>query len=389
MRRATRLTHLGRPAYTEGRRPVNQPVVRASTVEYDCVDTMRRARARRDEGHRAFTYGLRGTPTTFALEDVITDLEGGFATKLFPSGLAAISSLLLTFLRPGEHVLVVDTVYEPTRRLLDQYLAERGIEHTFYSPRDNDLGRLVRDNTRLIYTETPGSVTMELQDLSRVVAVAREHGGIRVACDNTWSSGYCFRPLEHGADLSIIAGTKYLGGHSDLMLGSVTATEATYGAIHDATTTLGLSVSSDDCALALRGARTLHIRYPAHQKSAVRVARWLETRSEVQAVHYPALESSPDHALWQAQFEGAAGLFTVEFVTGSEDRVERFVDALRLFAIGSSWGGFESLVLPCDVRAARCVDDWSARGALVRFHIGLEDPEDLIEDLDAALSSVA
>lgn len=389
MRRATRLIHLGRPAFSEGRRPVNPPVVRASTVEYDCVATMRSARAHREEGLRGFTYGLRGTPTTFALEDVITDLEGGFGTKLFPSGLAAISATLQAFLRPGEHMLVVDTVYEPTRRLLETYLGERGIEYTFYSPRDNDPGELVRDNTRLIYTETPGSVTMELQDLSRLAGIAREHGAIRVACDNTWSSGYCFRPLEHGVDLSIVAGTKYLGGHSDLMLGSVTATEAAYGAMHDTTTVLGLSVSSDDCALALRGVRTLHLRYPAHEASALRVARWLESRPEVQAVHYPALESSPDHALWRAQFDGAAGLFTAEFHPAIRERVERFVDALQLFGIGSSWGGFESLVLPCDVRACRSVDDWSERGPLVRFHIGLEDPRDLIEDLDAALSSAA
>lgn len=389
MKRATRLIHLGRPAYVEGRRPVSVPVVRASTVEYDCISTMRAARASRENGGREFTYGLRGTPTTFALEDVITDLERGWGTKLFSSGLAAISALFLTFLRPGEHCLIVDTVYSPTRHLLIKYLADRGVSYTFYSPRDKDIDRLIQDNTRLIYTETPGSVTMEIQDLSAIVSIAKKHRNIRVACDNTWSSGYCFRPLEHGVDVSLIAATKYLCGHSDLMLGALTAEKSAYKALHETATLLGFSVSSDDCALALRGVRTLHVRYPVHEKNALKIARWLECRPEVRRVHYPALESSPDHTQWKSEFEGAAGLFTVEFIIGWESNVDSFIDALQLFGIGSSWGGFESLVLPCDVLESRCVDDWSECGSLIRFHVGLEDSDDLIDDIKSAFQNIS
>ncbi|WP_222821393.1 cystathionine beta-lyase [Spiribacter salinus] len=387
MKRDTRLVHGGRPGYSDGRRPVNPPLVRASTVDFSSVAEMKEAQRLGASGEQAFTYGIHGTPTTFALESLITELEGGAGTCLYSSGLEAISAVFLGFLRPGDHLLVVDTVYSPVRRLLDRFLAERDIQYDFYSPREADLGRLIRKETRMIYTETPGSVSMELQDIDAIAQLARQHGEMIVACDNTWASGYCFRPLEHGADLSIVAGTKYLSGHSDVMIGSVTATEQRYSTLHSTHELLGFSASPDDCALTLRGARTLHIRYPAHAERALQVAQWLEGHDAVVAVHYPALPSSPDHPLWLSQYEGAAGLFTMELYDVDTQRVTSFLDQLKLFGRGASWGGFESLALPCPIAESRCVDDWEKRGALVRLHIGLEDPLDLINDLAQALAA--
>jgi len=387
VKRDTQLVHGGRPDYSDGRRAVNPPLVRASTVDFASIAEMTQAQRLGASGQQAFTYGIHGTPTTFALESLITELEGGAATCLYSSGLEAISAVFLGFLKPGDHLLVVDTVYSPVRRLLDRFLGERGIQYTFYSPRDTDLSRLIRKETRMIYTETPGSVSMELQDIGAIAQMARQHGEIIVACDNTWSSGYCFRPLEHGADLSIVAGTKYLSGHSDVMIGSVTASEQSYAALHHAHDLLGLSASPDDCALTLRGARTLHIRYPAHAERALRVAAWLEGHEAVAAVHYPPLPSSPDHALWRSQYEGAAGLFTIELYDVDAQRVTSFLDHLALFGRGASWGGFESLALPCPIAENRSVDDWGKGGSLVRLHIGLEDPLDLIDDLEQALDA--
>ena len=388
MKRDTRLVHAARPEYIDGRRPVNPPVVRASTVDFATTAGMEAARRTGLAGEQSFTYGVHGTPTTFALEAFITELEGGHGTQLFSSGLEAISAVFLGFLRPGDHVLVVDTVYSPVRSLLSGFLAERGISFDFYSPRDPDLGRLIRPRTRMIYTETPGSVSMELQDISAIAALARQHDDITVVCDNTWSSGYCFRPLAHGAHLSIVAGTKYLCGHSDVLLGSVTADAATFATLRRTRAMLGCSVSPDDCALTLRGARTLHIRYPAHAARALAVAQWLTTQPAVAQVHYPALPGSPDHALWQAQYDGAAGLFSIELDAALRGQAAALVDALTLFGRGASWGGFESLALPCDMGANRSVDDWQGRGEMIRLHIGLEDPQDLIDDLRQAFARI-
>ncbi|MEX0431504.1 cystathionine beta-lyase [Spiribacter insolitus] len=385
MKRGTRLVHSARPPYADGRRPVNPPLVRASTVDFESMAAMSAAQHPGIEGAQSFTYGVRGTPTTFALETLITELENGDGTKLYSSGLEAIAAVLLAFLRPGDHLLVVDTVYSPVRQLLERFLRERGVHFDFYSPRESDLSRLIKPATRMIYTETPGSVTMELQDIAAIAETARRHGDILVACDNTWASGFCYRPLDHGADLSIVAGTKYLGGHSDVLMGSVTASGNAFETLHETSVLLGLAVSTDDAALVLRGARTLHIRYPAHARRALAVAEWLADREEVAAVHYPPLPESPDHALWASRFDGAAGLFSVELTTAWQDRVSAFVDGLSLFGRGASWGGFESLALPCSLKGNRSVDDWSGRGPLVRLQIGLEDAEDLIADLAQAL----
>lgn len=390
LKRDTQIIHLARPVYQEGRRPVNPPVVRTSTVDFATTAVMNEARAEAARGEQSFVYGVRGTPTSFALETLVTHLEGGVGTKLYSSGLEAIAAVLLGFLKPGDDLLVVDTVYSPVRSLLTRFLADRQVEYRFYSPYEPNLAALIKPNTKMIYTESPGSVTMELQDISLVAQAAKHRPDIAIVCDNTWSSGYCYRPLEHGADLSIVAGTKYLGGHSDVLMGSVTATEKTFPLLHENSGLLGLSVSADDCSLVLRGARTLHVRYPAHAERALIVAQWLERHDEIVDVLYPALPSSPDHALWRDQFEGAAGLFTIELARTEQHRpISGFVDHLNLFGIGASWGGFESLALPCDLTGVRSLKSSRERGPLVRLHIGLEDPHDLIEDLDQALAKWA
>lgn len=390
LKRDTHIVHLARPAFQSERRPVNPPVVRASTVDFATLEAMDQARREASQGEQSFIYGVRGTPTSFALESFITHLESGSGTKLYSSGLEAIAAVLLGFLKPGDDLLVVDTVYSPVRSLLNHFLAERHIEYRFYSPREPDLNALIKSNTKMIYTETPGSVTMELQDIARIAEFIKDRPDIVIACDNTWSSGFCYRPLEHGADLSIIAGTKYLGGHSDVLMGSVTATEKALPALHQTSGLLGLSVSADDCALVLRGARTVHVRYPAHAERALAVAQWLEQHDEIVGVSYPPLPSSPDHSLWRNQFEGAAGLFTIELADPEGSRpVNNFVDHLALFGIGASWGGFESLALPCELMDVRSVTQYPHRGPLVRLHIGLEDPDDLIADLDQALTKWA
>ncbi|MRH78433.1 cystathionine beta-lyase [Spiribacter sp. C176] len=391
LNRDTHIVHLARPPYQDGRRPVNPPVVRASTVDFETLEAMNQARSQAVRGEQSFIYGVRGTPTSFALETLISHLENGAGTKLFSSGLEAIAAVFLGFLKPGDDVLVVDTVYAPVRALLNRFLADRQIQFRFYSPREPDLGALVKPNTRMIYTESPGSVTMELQDVSLVAAAIKDRPDIVIACDNTWSSGFCYRPLEHGADLSIVAGTKYLGGHSDVLMGSVTANEKTLASLNETVGLLGMAVSADDCALVLRGARTLHIRYPAHAQRALAVAQWLEGHDEIVGVLYPPLPSSPDHDLWHSQFEGAAGLFTIELADSKKNNrhVSGFVDHLKLFGIGASWGGFESLALPCDLTGLRSIEDSRHQGSLVRLHIGLEDPRDLIADLDQALAKWA
>ena len=389
MKRDTKLVHAGRPPHVDGRRPVNPPIVRASTVDFETIEGLEEAGHAGIAGEQSFTYGVHGTPTTFALESFITELERGYGTRLFSSGLDAISSVFLALLKPGDHVLVVDSVYAPVRSLVTRFLAERGIAYDFYSPRDVRVERFFRPETRLVYAETPGSVTMELQDIRRLSHAVRRHERIILACDNTWSSGYCFRPLEHGAHLSIIAGTKYLCGHSDVVIGSVTADESVYPLLHQTRALLGSAVSPDDCALTLRGARTLHIRYPEHARRALQVAEWLESHAAVAQVHYPALPSSPDHSQWTALYEGAAGLFGVELAGFNDGQARRFVNCLRLFGKGASWGGFESLALPCDMVSNRSIEDWSSRGAVVRLHIGLEDPGDLIEDLGQALRAAS
>lgn len=385
-RPATLLTHGGRPPDDGGPRPVNPPVVRTSTVLYPDVRTMTETKRRRAAGERVLAYGRRGTPTTFALEEVLAGLEQGHGARLFCSGLAAIAMTFAAFLKPGDHALIIDSSYEPLRRYCAGRLAPQGIAYDFYRPDLTDFTAKIRPSTRLIWAECPGSLVYEMLDLPALVALARPHG-IPVAVDNTWGAGLLYRPLALGADLSVIAGTKYVTGHSDVMLGIVVANERAWPMVAETADLFGQTVGGDDAALALRGLRTLHARLPLHQANALKIARWAATRPEIACVHYPALPGHPGHGLWRRDFDGACGLLTLEFRDLDRQAVEGFVDRLGLFGIGSSWGGYESLALPVDPGPARSETDWRGRGPMVRLHAGLEDGDDLIADLAQALDA--
>lgn len=373
---ATRLAHVGnKPADTHG--VVNPPVYRASTIVSPTLAAYEAAERTPFEGTR---YGRRGTPTTFALEEAIADLEGGYRSIALSSGLAAITMTLLAYLKTGDHLLMADTAYYPTRRFCDTVLAGLGIETTFYDPLA-DITPLLRPNTRLVFLESPGSLTFEVQDIPAAVAAARSVGAA-TAIDNTWSAGLFFRPLDCGVDVSIQAATKYIVGHSDVMLGVITATKGAYLPVRRTTAFYGTGVGPDDCYLALRGLRTLGVRLARHQETTLRVAAWLETRPEVAHVRHPALASCPGHAIWKRDFTGSNGLVSIVLRDALREAVAAMVDGYRLFALGASWGGYESLVVPFDVRPVRTVTAWPYSGPCLRYHCGLEDADDLIGDLD-------
>jgi cystathionine beta-lyase len=376
----TRIAHLGKHPAHAGGAPVNPPLVRASTVVFDSVAAMRDARARRGE-ERVFSYGARGTPTTFALEDAVSELEGGYRTRLFPTGLAAIGMVLLSYLKPGDHVLMSDSVYEPARQLVHSFLDPYGIRCSFFAADGSGIEALFEPATRLVYAECPGSLVYEMCDLPKLAALAHARGAL-LAADNTWGSGLQYRPLALGADISLMAATKYLSGHSDVMMGTVATTREAWRALNERCDAFGMTVSPDDAWLVLRGIRTLSARLRLHEQHALEVAHWLQARPEVATVFCPALPTHPGHDLWRRDCSGTNGLLSFELRPEiAPAAVERLVDALSLFGRGSSWGGYESLVAWANMRAARSVSDWSARGAVVRLHVGLEAPADLVADL--------
>jgi cystathionine beta-lyase len=354
----TRLTRTGKNPSHAGGSPVNTPLVRASTVLFDSVGAMRDARARRD-GERIFSYGARGTPTTFALEDAVSELEGAYRARLFPTGLAAIGMVLLSYLKPGDHVLMSDSVYEPTRNLVHSFLAPYGIRSSFFAADGSGIEELFEPTTRLVYAECPGSLVYEMCDLPRLAALTHARGAL-LAADNTWGSGLQYRPIALGADISTMAATKYLSGHSDVMMGTVATTEAAWRPLNERCDAFGMTVSPDDAWLVLRGIRTLSARLQMHERHALEVAHWLEKRPEVATVFCPALPGHPGHDIWQRDCSGTNGLLSIELQPGTGNAaVERFVDALTLFGRGSSWGGYESLVAWTNMRAARSVT-WRA-----------------------------
>ncbi len=349
---------------------------------FETVDDMRHHRQR-------YVYGRRGTPTSEALETAMSELEGAAGTVLCPSGLSAAATALLSFVASGDQILIVDTVYDPVRHFATTVLKRLGIDTVFYDPLIGEgIEALFTQRTRAVYLESPGSLTFEMQDLTAVAAVARRHGAT-VLFDNTWATPLAFRPLAHGADLSIMAATKYIVGHSDVMLGTVAANEAAWPKLKAVHGAMGLHVGPDDVYLGLRGLRTLAVRLPRHAELALKVARWLEARPEVARVLYPPLPSDPGHALWKRDIEGAAGLFGVVFAGWNEQDAARFIDHLELFGIGASWGGFESLVILAHPAASRTATASRAEGPLIRLHVGLEDPDDLIADLAASFASLA
>lgn len=380
----SRLANVGR-THGASAIPVNPPVVRASTFLFETLADFEAASKHPFDG--AF-YGRVGTPTTFAFEQAMADLEGGHRSIATSSGVAAISAVLLAFLDRGDHVLVVDTVYEPVRRFCNRMLARMGVETTFYDPSLGDgVSELIRPNTKLIYTESPGSGTFEVQDIAAIVKAAKA-AGIRTAIDNTWATPLYFRPLEHGIDVSIHSGTKYIVGHSDAMLGVVTTNAETYEAVRRSTQDLGACAGTEECNLGLRGMRTLEVRLARHSASALELARWLEEQGQVERVLHPALESFAGHALWKRDFSGASGLFSIELASRDPRAVRVFIDSLQMFRIGFSWGGYESLVLPMHPEKSRTLPLWNDCGPIVRLQIGLENVADLKADLAQALGRI-
>ncbi len=383
----TRLVHTGRDRSVTG--PfVNPPVVHASTVLFPTIEDMHATAPGGDPGRpqQRYTYGRRGTPTSDALEAAMNDLEGADGTVVVPSGLAAASIALLSCLSAGDRLLLVDSVYGPVRTFANTVLKQFGIEAAYFDPAAGaGIEAHFTANTRAVYLEAPGSLTFEMQDVPAIAEVAKRHGA-SVLFDNTWATPLYFKALDHGVDLSIISGTKYLGGHSDVMIGTVAARGEAWKKLKELHGAMGLHVGPDDMFLALRGIRTLAVRLDRHAASALTVARWLEARPEVSRVLYPPLESDPGHALWKRDMTGACGLFGMVLDGWSEAEAAQFADHLTLFGIGASWGGFESLITVPHV--TRTATRWKAEGPLIRLHIGLEDPADLIADLDAAFAHV-
>ncbi len=362
---------------------VNPPVWRASTILYDSVADLQ---GRGRDTHDKLFYGRRGTPTVWALADALTGMEPGAAgTLLYPSGVAAIASGLIALLSPGDHLLMVDSVYDPTRALCDGLLKRMGVATTYYDPLVGaDIAELIRPETRAIFLESPGSLTFEVQDIPAITAVARAHG-IVTMLDNTWATPLLFPALAHGVDVTMMSLTKYVGGHSDAMMGSLTATPALWPRLRDAAYQLGQSVSPDDCALMLRGLRTLDVRLARHATSALQIAHWLDGLDSVGTVLHPALPDCPGHAHFVRDFTGASGLFAFTLKGASDTQRAALIDALTLFGIGYSWGGYESLAVPAT--PPRSAVRWQSDGPLIRLSIGLEDPADLIADLEQGFAA--
>ncbi len=385
---ATRLSHAGRPG-TKTHDFVNPPLHRGSTVLYENMAQRRAFLGRRFE--QALTYGLNGGPTHHALENVIAEIEGGTRCQIVGTGLAACTTPFLAYAGAGDHVLVPDSVYGPVRSFCDTMLKRLGVVTTYYPPEiaAGDLAALFRPETRLLYLESPGSHSFEVQDVPALAEIGHAMGAA-VLMDNTWGI-HAFQPFAHGVDVSIQALTKYVVGHSDALLGSITvADEKHWQCVRDAALVLGQYASPDDCWLALRGLRTLAVRLDRQMQSGLRVAEWFARRPEVLTVLHPALPGAPGHDLWRRDFSGACSLFGVVFqprLTASD--THRMVDGLKLFGIGASWGGYESLALPTTGFVTRTAEKKDFGGPMVRFHIGLEDPADLIADLEQGFAALS
>lgn len=355
---------------------VNPPVVRGSTVLYPTADDL--------IAHRGeYTYGRSGTPTTRALQNALKALEGPqcAGVGLAPSGMAAISTALLAVLKGGDHILVSDNIYRPTRNFCNDMLARYGVETTYFDPLiGKDINKLFRSNTKVVMVESPGSQSLEMPDVPAIAEVAHANGAI-VIDDNTWATPLYHRSLDHGVDISIQAATKYIGGHSDIMFGTIAANEKAWPQIAQAVRLLGVCCGPDDVFLALRGLRTLSVRLAHHHRSGLEMARWLAERPEVQRVMHPGLESDPGHAIWKRDFTGASGLFSIVLQPAQEQAVHALLNSLKLFGMGFSWGGFESLAILFDCSGYRTATKWAPGGPALRLHIGLETVDDLKADL--------
>ncbi len=357
---------------------VNPPVYRGSTVLFENTAALQERSAR-------YLYGRRGTPTTDALINLITDLEGGENTILTSCGLSAITTAILALVKSGDHILMTDSVYRPSRHFCETVLSRLGVDTQYYDPLIGaGIADLIKDNTRIVFLETPGSQTFEMQDIPAMISAIKAHANsdrIFTMADNTWATGLFFRPLDFGVDISVQACTKYVVGHSDAMLGAATANARTWTQLHASFDAFGVCPGTEETFLGTRGMRTLEVRLRRHMASALEVATWLENCPEIAQVLCPALENAPGHDIWKRDFTGASGLFSVLLNPVSEKAVAAMLDGLEYFGLGYSWGGFESLVIPFDPSGYRTATHWDPAGPGLRFHIGLEDPSDLIQDL--------
>ncbi len=380
LRQKTRLVYAGRSP-DEQFGFVNTPIYRGSTVLSPTAADLRRSDAR-------FTYGTKGTPTSEALENAWTELAGAAGTVLAPTGLAAITLALMTALDAGDHLLVTDSAYRPTRAFCDGYLKRMNVETTYFDPcAGAQIEALMRPNTKAVLVEAPGSQSFEMQDVPAIAAVAHPRGAC-VIMDNTWATPIFFPPHERGVDLAVEAGTKYLSGHSDLMIGIVSANAAWFPRLRKTFDLFANCAGPEDCFLALRGLRTMDLRLREAERQGLAVARWLETRAEVKQVLHPALPAHPGHDIWKRDFLGASGLFSVILQPVNDSAVDAMLDELTLFGMGYSWGGYESLVIPFDCTRYRTATKWNPGGPALRFQIGLEDVEDLKEDLDRGFAAL-
>jgi cysteine-S-conjugate beta-lyase len=374
----TRLVHAGRDPWDQ-HGFVNTPVYRGSTVLFPTMDDLAHRRGR-------YVYGTVGTPTSEALERAWTDLTGAAGTILTPSGLSAVSLALMSCLKSGDHLLVSDSVYRPTRVFCDTVLKRFGVATTYYDPLIGaGIEGLFRPNTAAVFTEAPGSQSFEMQDIPAIAAAAHARGAV-VLMDNTWATPLFFPPHERGVDLAVEAGTKYLSGGSDLLLGLVSANERCWRRLRQTFDALAICAGPEDVFLALRGLRSLGVRLKEHERQALDMARWLGGRPEVETVLHPALESCPGHDIWRRDFLGSTGLFSVVLKPAPDAAVAAMLDGLELFGMGFSWGGFESLVIPFDCASYRTATEWRPGGPALRFHIGFEDLDDLKADLDAGFA---
>ena len=371
----TRLAHGGRdPSSHHGF--VNTPIYRGSTVLYPTLASL-------EANDQDYSYGRLGTPTVEALQTTLAELEGGHATLLTPSGLSAVSAALVAFVTSGDHILVSDSVYRPTRRFCDNVLKRLGVTTTYYDPLiGSGIANLITKATKLVFTESPGSQSLEVQDIPAIADAARRNGAV-VVMDNTWATPLYFKPFSHGVDVSIQAATKYIVGHADAMLGAITTNTASSAAVAKTHDELGLCPGPEDAYLGLRGLRSLSVRLQRHQETGIALAEWLAHRPEVARVIHPALPGDPGHDLWRRDFTGASGLFSIVLEPCSREALAAMLDDLALFGMGYSWGGYESLILPFNPRGYRSATQWKEDGPALRLHAGLEDLEDLKADLAA------
>ncbi|VTU07981.1 cystathionine beta-lyase [Actinobacillus indolicus] len=388
---ATQFVHAGRKSrYTQG--SVNSVIQRASSLVFDTVADKKEATKNRYKG--ALFYGRRGTLTHFALQDAMCELEGGAGCYLYPCGAAAVTNSILAFVSQGDHVLMTGAAYEPTQDFCNIVLKRMGVETTYYDPLiANGIADLVQPNTKVLFLESPSSLTMEVPDIPTLVnSVRAKNPDIVIMIDNTWAAGVLFPALEYGIDISIQAGTKYLVGHSDAMIGTAVSNARCWDQLRENSYLMGQMVDADTAYVTARGLRTLGIRLKQHEENSIQIARWLAQRPEVKAVYHPALPSCPGHENFKRDFKGSSGLFSFELCkTLSDDELANFLDHFEIFSMAYSWGGFESLILanqPKEIERIRPAIERKLTGTLIRVHIGLEDVEDLLADLEAGLMRI-